>query len=267
MRTSSMTFRATTILFLLAALGYLYRFLFIVPFLPVENNGIADSLLYLAPGQRMLEGDLIYRDVFEYLTPGTALVNFFMFKLFGLRLWIPDLLALLLGLGIIWLGVVISRKMMRPGLTLLPSALFSTFQDAHFFWIPLIIGTCSGCHGGHCGLDGKKNRGSDRCGWALLRPMCVFHPDARLCRGSRICFLLVVGIRAEKRRLARVAQERVMAAMQLPGDIPGRERPLLFGIQELAPVSLVHNSLPSQVLSQRRLLEHYSGTNNRIPCV
>ena len=130
MRTSSMTFRATTILFLLAALGYLYRFLFIVPFLPVENNGIADSLLYLAPGQRMLEGDLIYRDVFEYLTPGTALVNFFMFKLFGLRLWIPDLLALLLGLGIIWLGVVISRKMMRPGLTLLPSALFLVSRRA-----------------------------------------------------------------------------------------------------------------------------------------
>ena len=47
-----------------------------------------------------------------------------MFKLFGLRLWVPDLLALLLGLGLVWLGVVISRKLMRPGLALLPSAVF-----------------------------------------------------------------------------------------------------------------------------------------------
>ena len=131
MRTSPITLRASTTLFLLAALGFLYRFLFIPPFLPVENNGIADSLLYLAPGQRMFEGDLIYKVVFEYVTPGTALVNFLMFKLFGLRLWIPDLLALLLGLGLVWLGVVVSRTMMRPGLALLPSAIFLVSRRAY----------------------------------------------------------------------------------------------------------------------------------------
>lgn len=113
----------STGLFLLAAASFLYTFLFIHPFLPAEG-GVWDSLLYLAPGQRMFQGEMIYRDVFEFITPGTALVNLLMFKLFGLRLWIPNLLALLLGLGMAWLGIVISRKLMRPSLALLPSAVF-----------------------------------------------------------------------------------------------------------------------------------------------
>jgi hypothetical protein len=115
--------RIFTALFLLAATGFLYSFLFVHSFLPTEGN-IWDSLLYLAPGQRMYQGEMIYRDVFEFVTPGTALVNFLMFRVFGLRLWIPNLLALLLGLGLVWLGVVISRKLMRPSLALLPSAVF-----------------------------------------------------------------------------------------------------------------------------------------------
>ena len=122
-----------TVLFLLGALGFLYCFLFVPPFLPVEGNGIGDCFAYLAPGQRMYQGEMIYRDFFEFVTPGTALINLLMFKLFGLRLWIPDMLALLLGLGLAWLGVVISRKLMRPGLALLPSMMFVASARAYLF--------------------------------------------------------------------------------------------------------------------------------------
>ena len=66
-------FHISTAVFLLAALGFLYCFLFIAPFVPTEGNGIGDSLLHLAPGQRMYQGEMIYRDVFEFVTPGTAL--------------------------------------------------------------------------------------------------------------------------------------------------------------------------------------------------
>jgi hypothetical protein len=118
----SRTFDIPTALFLLAALIFLYIFLFLPPFLPFEI--FSDNLLYLAPGQRMYQGEMIYRDFFEFVTPGTALVHFFLFKLFGLRLWIPNLLDLLLGLGLVWLGVVIAKKLMRPSLALLPSAIF-----------------------------------------------------------------------------------------------------------------------------------------------
>jgi hypothetical protein len=124
MPTHSRAFHISTAVFLLATLSFLYCFLFIAPFVPTEGNGIGDSLLYLAPGQRMYQGEMIYRDVFEFVPPGTALVNFLMFKIFGLRPWIPDLLAVLLGLALVWLGVAISRNLMRPALALLPSAIF-----------------------------------------------------------------------------------------------------------------------------------------------
>ena len=130
MPTRSKVFQISTALFLVASLIFLYCFLFIAPFVPTEGNGIGDSLLNLAPGQRMYQGEMIYRDVFEFLTPGTALVNLLMFRLFGLRPWIPDLLAVLLGLALVWLGVVISRKLMRPELSLLPSAVFLVSERA-----------------------------------------------------------------------------------------------------------------------------------------
>ncbi len=120
----SRTFDASTVLFLLAALLFLYNFLFLPPFVPIAPNENGDSLLYLAPGQRMYQGEVMYRDFFEFVTPGTALVYYFLFRLFGLRLWIPDLLDLFLGIGLVWVGVVIAKKLVRPSLALLPSAIF-----------------------------------------------------------------------------------------------------------------------------------------------
>lgn len=111
-----------TALLLLAALIFLYPFLFLPPFLPFQLTG--DHLRLLAPAQRMFEGELMYRDFFEFVTPGTALVWFFLFKLFGLRLWIPNLLVLVLALGLVWVGVMVAKKVVRPSLALLLSAIF-----------------------------------------------------------------------------------------------------------------------------------------------
>jgi len=72
----------------------------------------------------MFDGQMIYRDFFQFSTPGTSAIYFLLFKIFGLRLWIPGLSLLLLGLVLAALGVVISKKVMGPGLALLPSAIF-----------------------------------------------------------------------------------------------------------------------------------------------
>ena len=116
------TFDIQTLLFLLAAAIFLYAFLFVPPFIPVDYN--IDGLTLVTDGKRMYEGQMMYRDFFQFMTPGTVLVYFFLFKLFGHRIWIPHLALLFLGLGLAWLGVVIARKLVRPGLALLPSAIF-----------------------------------------------------------------------------------------------------------------------------------------------
>jgi hypothetical protein len=134
-------FDRRTLLFLLAATLYLYGFLFIPPFTPILYNG--DGLVLLGDAQRMWNGEVMYRDFFQFSTPGTALVDFTLFKIFGLRSWIPNLALLLLGLALAWLGVVVAKKVMRPSLALFPSTLFlvgvyRNLLDATHHWYSLL---------------------------------------------------------------------------------------------------------------------------------
>lgn len=122
---SSRILDTQTALFLLAALIFLYLFLFVPPFIPIAAPDW-DTPQFLSDAKRMYEGQVMYRDFFEFVAPGFAIVNFFLFKLFGPRLWIPNLECLLLGLGLVWLGVVIAKRLMRPSLALLPGAIFLT---------------------------------------------------------------------------------------------------------------------------------------------
>ena len=137
---------AGTLVFLLAALIFLYAFLFVPPLIPIDHN--IDGLILVTDGKRMYEGATLYRDFFQFTTPGTPLVYFLLFKLLGLQLRIPDLTLLLLGLGLAWLGVVIARKLMRPGLALLPSAIFlagvyKNRLDPTHHWYSLLTATAA----------------------------------------------------------------------------------------------------------------------------
>jgi hypothetical protein len=116
------TFAGSALLVIASSL-YLYCFAFFPLFVPVFP-GQSDCDIYLSHAQRMLDGQLIYRDFFEFLTPGATLVDLLFIKLFGLRPWIPNVLILILGVGFVWVGVAISRKLMKPGIVWLPSALF-----------------------------------------------------------------------------------------------------------------------------------------------
>jgi len=61
--------------------------------------------MYLLNARRMLEGQVLYRDFFDYLAPGTDAIYFALFKLFGPRTWIPNAMFLLLGMGFLGLSV------------------------------------------------------------------------------------------------------------------------------------------------------------------
>ncbi len=135
-----------TAVFLLAAMIFLYSLLFVLPFIPIDHN--IDGLTYVADGKRMFEGQVMYRDFFQFSTPGTALIYFFLFKLLGIRLWIPDVALLVLGVGLAWIGLVIAQNVMRPSLALLAITIFlvgiyRNLLDPTHHWYSLLTATAA----------------------------------------------------------------------------------------------------------------------------
>lgn len=75
----------------------------------------------------MLEGQVIYRDFFEFLPPGIDLVYTTLLNMLGPRAWIPNALLVLLGVSFAGLSVMVSRQLLPGGLAYLPGLLFAVF--------------------------------------------------------------------------------------------------------------------------------------------
>ncbi len=120
----------TAVLALVGSTAYLYLCLFILPAIPILVG--PDGPVLMGDAKRMLEGQVLYRDFFQFSTPGTGLVYYILYKLFGVHTWIPNALLLVIGLTFAWLSIRISRKVMSARMALLPGALFLTIPFARF---------------------------------------------------------------------------------------------------------------------------------------
>ena len=114
--------RAPLAWFLLGAFWFVYLQVFILPFVPISFW--ADQSTYLLNARRMLDGQVIYRDFFQFTPPGTESVYFGLFRLFGPRSWIPDGMLLLLGVSLVGLITMISEKLINGASCFLPGLLF-----------------------------------------------------------------------------------------------------------------------------------------------
>jgi len=112
--------------FLLGAFASLYLKSFILPRTPIYQGD--SSPIFLTEAVRMFQGQIIYRDFFELTLPGTQVAYLTLYKLFGIRSWIPSSVFVLLGVGLAWMGVAISKGIMRGKSVLLPSLLFLAFS-------------------------------------------------------------------------------------------------------------------------------------------
>lgn len=127
--------------YLIAAVAFVYFLLFTHFFIPIFLPG--DVTLCLLDATRMLRGQVIYREFFQITFPGSELVYFAFSRLFGPREWIPNTLLLLLGLGLTWISIAISRKVMRGWLPFLTGLLFLTCslynaRDATHHWFSVL---------------------------------------------------------------------------------------------------------------------------------
>jgi hypothetical protein len=122
---------------LLACCGFLYLETFSLPDVP--RIAIGDQSIFLHNATRMLQGQIIYRDYDNFTLPGTDVLYTVLFKLFGVRAWIPQAMLVLVGVITTWLSIGISRKLMSGPVVYLPGFLFltlpfSSYLDATHHW-------------------------------------------------------------------------------------------------------------------------------------
>ncbi len=117
---------AYVVVFFLICFAFVYSHLFIFPFTPIFFE--EDHLYILHDAWRMYEGEVIYRDFFQIMYPGTQLLYLAFFYLFGLRFWIVDVIILLQVMVSVMLCLAISRKLIGDAwYALLPPAIYVFF--------------------------------------------------------------------------------------------------------------------------------------------
>jgi len=88
--------------------AYLYLNLFLLPGTPILLNG--DQVYFWMDGQRILTGDLPYRDFFQFTAPGTDFFYWAVFRIFGARIWVLNGIVLLLGIALSCIASVLLRE-------------------------------------------------------------------------------------------------------------------------------------------------------------
>ena len=160
--------KLSVVCYLAGSILFLYLSLFVVKVGPIYQNG--DQLIYLENAVKMLEGQTMYSDFFQFTPPGTEFVYLCLFKLVGVHLWIPSLVLLLLGSVFMWLSVVIARRLMSGSDVFLPGLLFLTC--GYFWW-----------------LDGTHHWFSSLCVMAVLAILVENRSPARLLAAGGLCGL------------------------------------------------------------------------------
>jgi hypothetical protein len=95
--------------------------------LNVPTMSWGDYGLFATHGDRMLTGQMPYRDYFTFLTPGTDLIYSLLFRWFGTELWIPNLTMACLATVAVWLMMSAARRVMSGMVLALPPLFFIGF--------------------------------------------------------------------------------------------------------------------------------------------
>lgn len=130
----------------LCCASFLYLETFRLPWIPRIATG--DQAIYLQDAARMFDGQTIYRNFDHFTFPGTSGLYFILFRIFGVREWIPQAMLVVLGTLTAWLSFRICRKLMTGPAVFLPGVLFVTmpfvgYLDATHHWYSALAATAA----------------------------------------------------------------------------------------------------------------------------
>jgi hypothetical protein len=114
------------VLCLAGALAFLYLRTFLLPSTPFIDT--SDQVLFFSRATHLVHGRVLYRDVFEFVTPGTDLIYAAAFRLFGIHAWIMQAWAIVLGLAFASVITWIASRILQGPLILFPALLFLVFD-------------------------------------------------------------------------------------------------------------------------------------------
>jgi hypothetical protein len=117
--------RWAEVLFLVGTCLYLYVKLFTFKDIPILLGG--DQIFFWMDAKRLLLGERIYLDFFQFTPPGTDIVYLAFFKLFGPRIWVPNLIVLILGVLLGWVCFRISVSFLKTSQAILAASVFTVF--------------------------------------------------------------------------------------------------------------------------------------------
>jgi hypothetical protein len=105
--------------------AYLYLLTFVLPAVPVLQRD--DQITFVVNAMRMLHGEMIYLDFYQYTPPGTDLIYLGLFKTFGVHAWIASAVVVLLGMAVFFVCYAIAAQVMPRVSACLTAAVFSVF--------------------------------------------------------------------------------------------------------------------------------------------
>jgi hypothetical protein len=111
---------------LLGAAAFLYLRTFQLPATPFIAHD--DQTLFFARAAHILHGQVLYRDFFEFVPPGTELLYATGFRLFGVHAWLLQAWSIALGLALFCVVTLLARRILHGRLILLPGLLFLVFN-------------------------------------------------------------------------------------------------------------------------------------------
>lgn len=119
--------KSKRIALLLAVLSavFLYLCLFVLPATPRLHPG--DQFINFENARRMAQGEMLYRDIFQYTLPGTELLELPLIYIFGAKLALSSALLIAVGILDVLLGFVIASSVLSAGDAALASLFFLCF--------------------------------------------------------------------------------------------------------------------------------------------
>lgn len=116
---------------------FLYLRTFLLPAIPLAVQN--DAVFFFEHAKRMVDGQVPYRDFFEFVMPGTDIFYAILLRILGVHAWINSCLLILLGVSLCWILIRASKHILTGNGVYLPALLFLIFifdnaRDATHHW-------------------------------------------------------------------------------------------------------------------------------------